>query len=184
MVRGLARNADVAIATWWTDYALDWHRHQGSGGAATPDAALHESLGLELARKVSRKTPWSRATIRRFFIHGTERITSAEIADALRVLYPTLPPYSIEPGDLPEALELQAVHVRHVERRARAADELSASQEAAIDAIAARAIEREREHAKKTSTPDPSQTKRQGSARRSVDAAVPGPHGGNRGRTR
>jgi hypothetical protein len=65
----IARNADVGIDEWWTDYALYWHQTHG-------DDSSDEQLGIALARAVKRPTPWSRVTIGRFFRKDGERITS------------------------------------------------------------------------------------------------------------
>ena len=108
----LDRAAAGGIAEWWTDYALDWHRAHGQGES---DA----QLGEKLAKPASppRPAPWSHPTIGRFFRKDAERRATAEIADALMKLYPDLPPYAVEPGDLQEALELAAVHRRAMVRR-------------------------------------------------------------------
>lgn len=101
------RGSRTAVPWWWIQYAERWNRDHGT-------VKTNAELGVKLAEVLGRPEPFSYVTIGRFW---SGKIPTDQIAEALLLLYPDLPPFAVYPGDLEEALEIQAVQRRAESRR-------------------------------------------------------------------
>ena len=104
------RGSRTAVPWWWIQYAERWNRDHGT-------VKTNAELGVKLAEVLGRPEPFSYVTIGRFW---SGKIPTDQIAEALLLLYPDLPPFAVYPGDLEEALEIQAVQRRAAARRKEA----------------------------------------------------------------
>lgn len=153
------RGSRTAVPSWWIQYAERWNRDHGT-------TKTNAELGAKLAEVLGRPEPFSYVTIGRFW---SGKIPTDQIAEALLLLYPDLPPFAVYPGDLEEALEIQAVQRRADSRRRGSRTDLAKRRAELASEIVDRATR---------STPDPGDDDRQSSAVASDHEVSKGRSGG------
>jgi hypothetical protein len=127
------RGARASIPRWWIELAENRaQRDLDEDG----DPITMRELGTRLATVAKRQAPWSHTAISKFF---GGHVVTAEVANALGLLYEDLPLYAYFPADAAEALEYEMVRKRFDAQRKRASGSIDRHL-GVIDRISERAL--------------------------------------------